>query len=81
LSRADETVTRCVIEIDIDPASRMPRTIHLMLLTGVVGGTAPKEHAFDAGVEHMAFHYVHTFDTARQFAPFEIPKDAQKLLK
>jgi hypothetical protein len=83
LSRADKTVTRCTIDIDLDPATQVPRAMHMIVLTGVRGedGKAPKGKAFDGGTEHVAFHFDYKLDTQREVARFEIPRDAQKLMK
>jgi hypothetical protein len=83
LSRADKTVTRCTIDIDIDPATQIPRAIHMIVLTGVRGetGKATKGKAFDSGTEHVAFHFEYQIDSQKEIARFEIPKEAQKLMK
>ncbi len=84
LSRADKTTTSCTIDIDLDPATRTPRGIHMTVLTGVHGATekaAKGKKAFDEGVEHVAFHFDYTIDVGDDVARFEIPREAAKLMK
>jgi hypothetical protein len=84
LSRADKTVTRCFLDIDLDPKTQTPRSIHMTVLTGVKGATGetPKgDKSFEEGIEHVAFHFAYTIDTGAQVPRFEIPKDAAKLMR
>jgi len=85
LSRADKSVTRCTIEIDIDPKTQLPRSIQMIVLTGVRGATDEKSKeagkSFAEGVEHVAFHFNYTIDPNHDVAKFEIPKEARKLMR
>lgn len=84
MSRADKTTTRCTFEIDLDPETRLPRSIQMTVLTGVKGDdgkTAKGDRAFKDGVEHVAFHFNYTIDTQSELASFDIPKEARKLMR
>lgn len=82
-------MTRCTIEIDLDPKTQLPRGIHMVVLTGVRGTTSEKakgtpegrDKALGEGVEHVAFHFRYTIDPNHDVAKFEIPKEAAKLMR
>lgn len=78
-------MTRCTIEIDIDPKTQLPRSIQMIVLTGVRGATDEKSkeagNSFAEGVEHVAFHFNYTIDPNHDVAKFEIPKEARKLMR
>ena len=84
MSRADKTVTRCAFDIDIDPVTQLPRSIHMTVLTGVRGATSEAEkgkRSFEEGIEHVAFHFNYKIDTTPEIVKFEIPRPAVKLMK
>jgi hypothetical protein len=83
LSRADKSITRCTIDIDIDPKTQLPRGIQMKVLTGVRGSTSEgsKDKALGGGVEHVAFHFDYSIDPNHDVAKFQIPKEAAKLMK
>ncbi len=68
----------------MDPKTQLPRSINMIVLTGVKGATSEADKgkkSFDEGIEHVAFHFDYTIDTNREVAKFQIPRKAAKLMK
>ena len=84
MSRADKSVTRCFLDIDVDPKTELPRSIQMTVLTGVRGATdgdEKGEKSFAEGVEHVAFHFDYAIETPSDAVRFEIPREAAKLMR
>ena len=84
MSRADKSVTRCFLDIDVDPETELPRSIQMTVLTGVRGATDAGEKgdkSFADGVEHVAFHFDYSIETPEDAVRFEIPREAAKLMR
>ena len=83
MSRADKSVTRCSFEIDIDPATQLPRSIQMTVLSGVRGATSEEakgDKSFAEGIEHVAFHFSYDINT-NETVKFKVPRAAAKLMK
>ena len=74
----DKTRTQAFYEIDIDLATNLPKSIKMVVLTGVRGADEDKPIA---NQEHVAFHFDYNMKDYGKVAAFEVPKAAQKLLR
>lgn len=74
----DKTRSQAIFEIDVDLATNLPKSIKMIVLTGVRGGDDDKAIG---NQEHVAFHFDYNLKDYGKVAAFEVPKQAQKLLK
>ncbi|MGE4620489.1 MAG: hypothetical protein AAEJ04_11840 [Planctomycetota bacterium] len=68
----------------MDPATRTPRKLELLVLTGMRnadGKTAKGDAAFSEGVEHVVFRYEYVIDTSEAVDQFRLPTAVRKLMK
>ncbi|HIN79648.1 MAG TPA: hypothetical protein EYN00_01090 [Planctomycetes bacterium] len=80
MSRVDKTITRCLIDVDIDLETNLPRGIKMTVLTGVRGGGKSSDGNAFGDNEHVAFHFDYKLDPKKTVARFDIPREAQKLM-
>ena len=82
MSRVDATVSRAIYEIEIDHNTNLPTGMKLTILTGVKSGDGKKKNkSLETNKEHVAFHLNYSFQQFNEVAKFDIPKEAQKLLR
>ena len=73
-----------MLDIDLDPTTRIPRRLELLVLTGMRnqdGKTAKGDAAFSDGVEHVVFRYEYVIDTSEEIDRFRVPVAARRLMK
>ena len=78
MSRVDKTRTQAFYEIDVDLATNLPKSIKMVILTGVRGADEDKPIA---NQEHVAFHFDYRMKDFGKVAAFEVPPAARKLLQ
>ncbi len=80
MSSVDKTTTNAYYEIDIDPATHLPVSIKVVILTGTKGtGTETKGKKIIGG-KHVAFHFDYDLSEFGKLKKPAIPPEAQKLL-
>ncbi|MFQ5654990.1 MAG: hypothetical protein ACE5GW_09695 [Planctomycetota bacterium] len=79
LSRVDKTTTRCYYEIDINHDTQLPRSIRMVVLTGVKSGD--KKKGSFGNEEHVAFHFDYSIEAFNEVASVKVPRAAQKILR
>ena len=75
----DKTITNASYEIVIDPATQLPTSIQLIVLTGTRGATEKKGKTILGG-RHVAFHFNYELNSFGKLKKPTIPPEAQKLL-
>ena len=79
MSSLDKTIANCFYEIEVDPATEMPVTIKMLLLTGTKGGTEAKGKQIVGG-KHVAFHFEYRLSDFGKVERIKIPPEAERLL-
>lgn len=79
MSSVDKTITNAYYEIEIDPATKLPVSINMVILTGQRGETETKDKKITGG-KHVAFHFRYDLSSFGKLKRPTIPADAQKLL-
>ena len=74
----DKRRTEAFYEIDIDLATNLPKSIKMVVLTGIRGTDVNKPIA---NQEHVAFHFDYNMKDYDKGDAFEIPIAARKLLQ
>ncbi len=74
----DKTRTQAIYEIDVDLATNLPKSIKMIILTGVRGADEDKPIGSQ---EHVAFHFDYNLKDYGKVAAFEVPIPARKLLR
>jgi len=75
----DKTITNSWYEIEIDPATQLPVSIHVAILTASKGGTEAKDKKIVGG-EHVAFHFRYELSNFGKVEKPAVPPEAVKLL-
>ncbi len=72
-------MTNAYYEIEINPATRLPVKIAVLLLTGTREGTVVKDKKIVGG-RHVAFHFEYGLSNFGKLKAPKIPPEAEKLL-
>ncbi len=75
----DKTITNAYYDIEIDPETKLPVSIHVVILTGSKGGTEAKGKKILGG-EHVAFHFKYELSRFGKIKKPVIPPAAWRLL-
>jgi hypothetical protein len=75
----DKTITNAHYEIEIDPATKLPVRIAMVILTGTRGSTESKDKKIVGG-KHVAFHFDYRLSDFGKLKRPAIPPEAQRLL-
>ena len=75
----DKTITNSWYDIEIDPATQLPVSIRVVILTGSRGGTEAKGKKIMGG-EHVAFHFTYKLSDFGKVEKPVVPPEAARLL-
>ena len=79
MSGLDKTITNAYYEVEIDPATKLPVSITMVILTGTKAGTESKGKQITGG-RHVAFHFKYELSDFGKVDKPQIPLEAQRLL-
>ena len=79
MSSVDKTVTNSYYDIEIDPETKQPVSIHVVILTGAKGQTETKGTKIIGGM-HVAFHFRYELSRFGEIERPKIPPEAYRLL-
>jgi len=80
LSSLDKTLTSAYYEVEIDPETRFPISVHMVLLAAVKGETEVDKSKRIVGGKHVAFHFRYALGEFGKLEKPQIPRDAERLL-
>ena len=79
MSTVDKTVTNAYYEIEIEPVTKVPVKIHVVILTATKGQTEVKGKEFTGG-KHVVFHLTYEMSSFGKLPKPKIPPAAQRVL-
>ena len=79
MSSLDKTIANCFYEIEVDPATQLPLTLRMLILTGTRGGTEAKGKQIVGG-KHVAFHFEYRLSDFGKVERIQVPPEAQRVL-
>jgi len=80
LSRLDKSLTNASYEIEIDPATRLPVRLKVLLLAAIKGSTETDKAKRITGGKHLSFHFEYSLGEFGKIEKPKIPPEAQRLL-
>ena len=79
MSTVDKTITNAYYEIEIEPVTKVPVTVHVVILTGAKGQTEAKGRQITGG-KHVVFHLTYEMSSFGKLPKPKIPPAAQRVL-
>ena len=86
MSRVDMRITQGYLEVDLDRDHKLPKTMKLVILTGVKGdgmdaGKNKRKRRDLGNEEHVAFTFAYDLSGWSDVEPIVLPRGVNKILK